>query len=97
MIEDFLVLMAKMQEKKNQQPTQNMKMMRSEQHEDDPRINIVTQSGVDTREDKVEVKDPEVDAWVRKAGEKSTGFNLQKEDETFLEAKNSFMDMGAST
>lgn len=35
------------------------------------------------------------DAWVRKASEKGTIFNMQREKETFMEAKKSFIDLGA--
>lgn len=55
-IEDFLVLIAKMHEKKNQQWMQNIQMMRSEPHEDNPSINILTRSGAITGEDKVRGK-----------------------------------------
>lgn len=52
MIKDCPVLMAKIQGKKNQQPTQNLQIMRSELCEDDPSVNIVTQSATTIGEDK---------------------------------------------
>jgi len=52
---------------------------------------------VATRKDKAGCKKPVEDTWVRNVGERNTGFNLQKEKETFIEEKNSFMDLGAST
>lgn len=57
-----------MEEKKNQQPAKNLQMMRFKLREDDPSVNIVTQSGVAIGDDKPEVKKLVVDARVRKAG-----------------------------
>lgn len=71
-------------------------MMWSEPHEDNPRISIVTWSGVATGEDRVEGKNLVVDTWVRKAGEKNIWFDLQKEKENFLEVKKIFIDPRAS-
>jgi len=51
-------------------------MMRSELHEDDPNISIVTWSDVATGEEKVEVKQPELDSWVQKTGESNVGFDF---------------------
>lgn len=62
-----------MQEKKNQQPMQNIQMMISEPHEGDLSINIVTWSGVATSEDKVEGRKLELDSWFRKDGENMLG------------------------
>ena len=70
-------------------------MMRSELREDGPSVNIVTQSGIATREDKG--KQLEENVWVRKVDDKDVGFYLNKAKETFMEAKRSFMDTGAST
>jgi len=52
-------------------------------------------SGIATGEDKG--KQPEENVWVRKVVDKDVGFNLNKEKETFMEAKRSFTDAGAST
>ena len=76
---------------------QNLQMMISKVREDDPSVNMVTGSGADMGVDKAEGKKPVADAWVRKAREKSNGFNMQREKETFMEAKNSFMDLGSLT
>lgn len=46
------MLIAKMLEKKNQQTTQNIQMMRAEPREEDHSINIVMRSGIATGEDK---------------------------------------------
>lgn len=70
-------------------------MMRLKPHEDGPNVNIVTRSGITTREDKG--KQPEVDVWVHKAADKKTGFDVKKVKEKFMEEKSSFMDGGAST
>lgn len=85
-----------MQEKKNQQSTQNIEMMRSEPHENDPSVNIVTWSGVATSEDKVKGKQLKSDSWFRKASKKNVGFDLHRGKEMFMEARNIFMDLGAS-
>lgn len=59
-------------------------MMRSELCEENPIVNIVTQSGIATGEDKVEGK---LDTWVHRAGEKNVGFELQRENGTFMEER----------
>jgi len=51
-------------------------MMISEPHKDNPSVNIVTQSGIATREDKVEGKQPVLDTWVYKDSEENVGFDL---------------------
>ena len=76
---------------------QNIQMMRSEPRKDNPSINIVTWSGMATGEDKVEGKQPASKLWFRRTGEKNVGFDLHKEKETFMEARNNFMSPGAST
>lgn len=86
-----------MQEKETHQPTLNIKMMRSEMCEDGPSINIVTWSGIATREDKATGKQPKENTWVRKDADKDAEFDLQKVKENFLEAKRRFADLGAST
>ena len=60
-------------------------MMRAKPHKEDPKVNIVLQSGVTTNEDKG--KQPVEGEWVRKALEKETGFDLKHVKETFMEAK----------
>lgn len=47
-IEECPILIENMQEKKNQQPTQNIQMMSSGLRKDNPSVNIVTQSGIAT-------------------------------------------------
>lgn len=86
-----------MQEKKTQtqQPTQNIQMMRSETHEDGPSVNIVTWSGIATGADKG--KKLEENVWVHKAVDREVGCYLNKENETFMEAKRRFANAGAST
>jgi len=70
-------------------------MMRSELQEDGPNVNIVTQSGIATEEDKG--KQPRENIWVCKVAHKEDGFDLNKENETFMEGKKSFADSRAST
>lgn len=68
-----------MQEKKSQQPTQNIQMMRSEPGKDGSSVNIVTRSCISTGEDKTAWKQPKENIWVRKVVKKDVGFDLQKE------------------
>jgi len=84
-----------MQEKKTQQPTQNIQMMRSKPREDGPSVNMVTQSGIATRE--FIGKQLKENTWVHRVADKDTEFDLYKEKETFMEAKKSFVDSGSST
>jgi len=63
-------------------------MMRSELRKEDPNVNIVLKSSVTIGEDKG--KQPEEDAWVRKAPIKEHEFDLECVKETFMEAKKSF-------
>jgi len=74
---------------------QNIQMMSLEPCEDGSSVNIVTWSGVDIGKEKG--KFLETDVWVRKATNKEMGFNVSKMKETFMEAKKSFADEGAST
>jgi len=77
-----------------QQPTQNIRMMREEPCEEDHNINIVTRSGIATREDKG--KWLETKGWVHKAAEKEVGFDLNWAKETFMEAKKNFVEASTS-
>ena len=60
---------------------QNIQMMRSELHKEDPNMNMVHRSGATIEEDKG--KQPEEDMWVRKAPIKELEFDLQRVKETF--------------
>lgn len=69
-------------------------MMRSEQHEEDPNMNMVLRSGVTIGEDKG--KQPEEDTWVCKAPMKEPEFDLERIRETFMQAKKSFTEASTS-
>jgi len=69
-------------------------MMRVEPHEEDPRVNIVMQSGMKTCKDKG--RQPEEGEWVHKVLEKEIGFDLECTRETFMEAKKSFNEASTS-
>ena len=88
--------MEKMQEKKvkPQQPMQNIHIMREEPHEEYHSVNIVTRSGMTTREDKG--KQPEAEGWVNKIVKKEVEFDLNKAKDTFMEANNSFVEASTS-
>lgn len=72
-------------------------MLRSEPCKDNPSVNIVTRCGVATSEDKAEGKQPILDTWVRRPCEKNFGFDIQRENEAFMEARKRFMDPSAYT
>ncbi len=85
-----------MQEKKAQpqQPTQSLQMMRVEPREEDQSVKLMLRNGIMTDGDKG--KQPEEDGWVRKALEKELGFDLACTEETFMEAKKSFIEASTS-
>lgn len=62
--------------------------------EEEPHVNIVTRSGFVTGDDKGKKKVEET--WITKTTEKAPRFNIQKQKETFMGAKRSFMDVGTS-
>ena len=69
---------------------QNIQLIVAEKVEPEPRVNIVTPSSASTSrtsEDDEKNTGPE---WVRKATNKSTPLDLQKNKETFQEAKTFF-------
>jgi len=72
-------------------------MMRSELCEDNPSVNIVTQSGIATSEDKVEGTQLVLYTRVCRVGEKNIGFELQRENDILMEERIFFMDLGAYT
>ena len=59
-----------------------------------PAINVVTRSGATTEVQNKE-KQP-AEAWFRKALEKIPGFDVEREKETFMEAKRDFVDPNTS-
>lgn len=63
-IEECLVLIVKMCEKRNKNPPTNIQMMTTEPREDEQHINIVTRSGVATGDDKGKKIVEEI--WLRK-------------------------------
>lgn len=72
-------------------------MMTMEPRINEPHINFVTRSGVVTRDDKENGRKEVKATWVRKTNEKVFVFDIQKEKEVFMEVKQSFMDVRAST
>jgi len=69
-------------------------MMRVQPREEDPKVNIVLQSGMTTIKDKG--KQPKEGEWICKAPEKDIVFDLEHARETFMEAKKSFMKASTS-
>ena len=86
-IEQCPQLIAKIQEI-NSGPTQNLQMISVEQRSS-PAINVVTRSGATTQIQPAE-KQPD-EAWVRKAAVKVPAFDIERENETFMEAKKDFV------
>ena len=92
MIEKCPQLIAKIQER-NGAPTQNVQMIVVEKIHVPP-INVVTRSGATTQ---VQHKEKQADeAWVRKTPEKVTTLDVDREKETFMEAKKDFADPSTS-
>jgi len=75
-MEDFPILLAKILGKgvQPQQPTQNLQMMRAEAHKEDPKVNIMLQSGATTGKDNG--KQPKEGERVSKVPEKEIRFYL---------------------
>ena len=72
-------------------------MMTIERRTEEPRISIVTRSGVVNRSDNPDEKKESKSTGVRKTVEKVPNFDIQKEIEVFREEERSFMDVGALT
>lgn len=69
-------------------------MMRVDPCEEEPKVNIMLQTGTTMGEDKG--KQPAESEWVRKAPEKETSFYLERAKETFIEANKSFAEASTS-
>ena len=81
-------MIAKIQER-NSAPPQNIQMITAKQRPV-PAINVVTRSGATTQ---VQHKEKQPDeAWVRKTPEKVPTFDVDREKETFMEAKKYFVE-----
>ena len=92
MIEQCPQLIAKIQER-NSAPTQNIQMIVVEQRSV-PAINVVTRSGATMHVQNTEKQS--VEAWVRKTPEKIPAFDIDREKETFMDAKRDFANLGTS-
>ena len=62
---------------------QNIQLIAADQKEPEPRVNIVTRSGASTSRTSHDTKNNTGPEWVRKATDKSTPLDLQKNKETF--------------
>ena len=82
-IEDYPVLLAKIQEKKQ---SQNVQLIGIEQQIVDPMVNVVMRSGTLTGG---QLEKPS-GAWVRKAEDKKPVIDLDKIKETFVHASTRF-------
>jgi hypothetical protein len=70
----------------HQNQNQNLQMIVVEEHDDQPRITVVTCGGMRTRPDVTE-KGKGVEQWIRKEVEPMPTFNPQKERETYQASK----------
>ena len=81
-------MLAKIQER-NSAPIHNLQMISIEQRPT-PSINVVTQSGATTH---IQTQEEQLDeAWVHKAPLKIPAFDIEREKETFMDAKKYFVD-----
>ena len=71
---------------------QNIQLIAAEQKEPEPSINVVTRSGASTSTTSQDAEKNTGLEWVCQATTKSTPLDLQKNKETFQEAKNFFND-----
>ena len=71
---------------------QNTQLIAAEQKEPEPRVNIVTRSGASTNETSQVTENTTSQEWVCKAPNKATPLDLQKNKQTFQEAKTFFDD-----
>jgi len=78
-IEECLVLMENVQEKRNKQLTQNIQIMTTKRRGEKSRISIVTRSGATIESDKAYENKESESTWVRKTVEKVPFFDIQKE------------------
>jgi len=62
-------------------------MINVERRTNEPRISIVTRSGVATGSDKENEKKESKSAWVRRNAKKVSTFYIHKEKEVFMEEK----------
>ena len=79
-------MLAKIQER-NSKPSPSVQLIAVEPRPI-PAVNVVTRSGA-TIDAQCQVKQPD-EAWVRKAIEKTPAFDVRREKETFLEARQDF-------
>ena len=71
---------------------QNIQLIAAEQKELELRVNIVTRSGASTSKTSQDTEKNTGSEWVRKATNKSTPLDLQKNKEMFQQAKTFFTD-----
>ena len=90
-IEECPTLIAKIKDPK---PVvhQNIHLIAAKQAEPEPKVNIVTRSGASTSGTSQETEKNTSQEWVRRAPNKATPIDLQKNKQTFQEAKTFFDD-----
>lgn len=76
---------------------QKFQMIGAKQHEPKEKLNIVTRSGLATDGGPLDNAKNSVIECVRRSTTKSPTFDLQKENETFLQERIDFYDAGASS
>ena len=71
---------------------QNIQLIAAKQKEPEPRVNVLTRSGASTSSTSQDAEKNTGPKWVCKATDKSTPLELQKNKETFQQAKTFFSD-----
>ena len=90
-IEECPILIAKIRDPKLV-VNQNIQLIAAEKKEPEPSVNVVTCSGASTSSTSWDDENNTGPKWVRKAIDKSTPLDLQKNKETFQQAKTFFTD-----
>jgi hypothetical protein len=97
-IEDFPMLLAKLQERRGPQKNPQVQLIYVEPHGEDLRVIVITRGGVVTGEDRVTQGKTTEDSGVRKVVEKTQNFDAKKERRTFEDARKEFRrDQGSSS
>jgi hypothetical protein len=97
-IEDCLVLLAKLQERRGPQKNPQVKMIYVEPCREYPRVVVITRGGTVIREDRLIQGKTTKDSGIRKSTEKTQTFDAKKERQIFEESRKEFRgDRGSSS
>jgi hypothetical protein len=97
-IKEWLVLLAKLQERRGPQQNPQVQLIYVEPRGADPRVIVITRGGVATGEDRAAQGKTENDHGVRKSIENTPMFDAKKERQIFEEERKEFKgDQGSSS